>query len=120
MEDSSEMLSKKFMAHFFFFIPWKNGIYYLRSWAQGYKTFFILNSIEHEIYPVKIYQNTSNFNILPTVVGILMFISKINFMLSWVDQESWLVLCMGQRKGSVVKSSETLTLNQFEYRIAHM
>ena len=36
-----------------------------KTWARGYKTFFILNSVEHEIYLTNIYQNTNNFNILP-------------------------------------------------------
>ena len=25
------------------------------SWARGYKTFFVLNSVEHEIFPANIY-----------------------------------------------------------------
>ena len=45
----------------------KYGIY----WPQGYKTFFILNPAEHEIYPA---HNVK----MPTIVGILTFISMIN------------------------------------------
>ena len=37
---------------------------------RGYKTFFILNSAEHEIYPAHVK--------MPTIVGILTFISMIN------------------------------------------
>ena len=68
--------------------------------------FFILNSDEHVICPANKYQNTNNFNIfffcwielsfkfillinikMPTAVYILIFISKINFMLNWVEHE---------------------------------
>ena len=38
---------------------------------QGYKTFSMLNSAEHEIYPAHKVR-------MPTIVGILTFISTIN------------------------------------------
>ena len=38
---------------------------------QGYKTFSMLNSAEHEIYPAHKVR-------MPTIVGILTFISMIN------------------------------------------
>ena len=40
-------------------------------WHRGYKTFFMFNSTEHEIYFA---HNVK----MPTVVGILTFISMIN------------------------------------------
>ena len=46
-------------------IPWN------QTRPRGYKTFFILNSAEHEIYPA---HNVK----MPTIVGILTFISVIN------------------------------------------
>ena len=33
--------------------------------AQGYKTIFNLNSVEHKIYPADKYKNTNNFNNFP-------------------------------------------------------
>ena len=42
-----------------------------KAWPGGYKTFSMLNSAEHEIYPA---QNVK----MPTIVGILTFISMIN------------------------------------------
>ena len=65
-------------------------------WPRGYKTFFMLNSAEHEICPVNKSQITNNckfflsmtFSLLinmkmPTIVGIFIFICAENFMLSW-------------------------------------
>ena len=43
----------------------------VRTWPRGYKTFFMLNSAEHKIYPA---HNVK----MPTIVGILTFISRIN------------------------------------------
>ena len=41
------------------------------SWPRSYKTLFMLNSVEHELYP--------DINIkMPTIVGILTCISMIN------------------------------------------
>ena len=36
-----------------------------KSGPRGYKAFFILNSVEHEIYPANKYQNINYFNIFP-------------------------------------------------------
>ena len=67
---------------------------------RGYKTFFVLNSIEHEIlnaHKYKKYQEFQHFtgsdkprmlfllfiNVkMPTIVGILTFMSRKNFMLN--------------------------------------
>ena len=67
---------------------------------RGYKTFFILNSVEHEILNAHEYKNIKKFGLflgsdksrmlffplinvkLPTIVGILTFMSRKNFMLS--------------------------------------
>ena len=67
---------------------------------RGYKTFFVLNSIEHEILNAHKYNNIKKFCFIlgsdkprmlfflliyvkmPTVVGILTFMSRKNFMLS--------------------------------------
>ena len=71
----------------------------LSNWPRGYKTFFVLNSIEHEILNAHKYKNIKKFVFLgsakhrmpffplinvkmPTIVGILTFISRKNFMLS--------------------------------------
>ena len=69
-------------------------------WPQGYKTFFMLNSAEHEMFmlinlklltmPNSFLLNIAeheNFSLLinmkmPTIVGIFIFISRENFMLS--------------------------------------
>ena len=70
-------------------------------WPRGYKTFFMLNSAEHEICPANKSQITNNCKFylakhscawnffllinmkMPTIVGIFIFISRNNFMLSW-------------------------------------
>ena len=73
-----------------------------KTWPRGYKTFFMLNSTEHEIstaHKIKnkdfscfqtlrccIYQIIMLINIkMPTIVGILILISWINFVLFWVE-----------------------------------
>ena len=71
-----------------------------KSWPGGYKTFIILNSVEHEIlnaHKYKKYQEIQHFSgsdkprmlfflfisvKMPTIVGILTFMSRKNFMLS--------------------------------------
>ena len=74
-------------------------------WTRGYKTFFMLNSTEHEIstaHKTKMLKKIKivlayklsdvvfimliNFK-MPTVVGILTFMSMINFFFSWVEHE---------------------------------
>ena len=74
-------------------------------WTRGNKTFFMLNLVEHEILIAHKYKNIKKFcfnlgsgkprmlfftliNVkMPTIVGILTFMSKQNFMLSWVEHE---------------------------------
>ena len=51
-----------------------------RNCPRGYKTFFMLNSAEHEIFSV------INMK-MPTIVGIFIFISREIFMFSYVKQE---------------------------------
>ena len=69
-------------------------------WPRGYKTFFMLKSVEHEISKAHKYINIKKFNFfsgsgkprmvffllmnvkMPTIVGILPFMSRKNFMLS--------------------------------------
>ena len=41
-----------------------NMLFALLSWARGYKTFFMLNSIEHEILNVRKYKNIKKFGFL--------------------------------------------------------
>ena len=71
-----------------------------RSRPQGYKTFFMLNSVEHEILNARKHKNIKKFgsfsaqislecyfspliNVkMPTIVGILTFMSRKNFMLN--------------------------------------
>ena len=68
--------------------------------SRGYKTFFVLNSIEHKILNAHKYKNIKKFGLflgsakprmlffplinvkMPTSVGILTFLSRKNFMLS--------------------------------------
>ena len=74
----------------------------IRPW--GYKTFFMLNSAEHEIFSANKYENANNsaFSYLLAeessclamfsktefkIVSNLRFISRTNFMLSWVEHE---------------------------------
>ena len=61
-------------------------------WPRGYKTIFMLNSAEHEIFHANKSQITNNANFFLakhswawTFVGIFIFISIENFMLSWVE-----------------------------------
>ena len=72
---------------------------------RGYKTFFMLNSAENEIcsaYKKIKYHQFKRFSCktelsmiifllinikMPTIVGILIFISRKNFMLNWVEYE---------------------------------
>ena len=73
------------------------GVGYIRT--RGYKTFFMINSIEHEILIVHKYKNIKKFSFsnsdkprmlffllindkMPTIVGILTFMSRKNFMLN--------------------------------------
>ena len=78
------------------------------NWPRGYKTFFMLNSVENEIlnaHKYKKYQEIRLFqaeislkcyfppppliNIkMPTIVGILTFMSRNNFMLSLIEHEN--------------------------------
>ena len=45
-------------------------------WPRGYKTFFMLNSAEHENFSVNKYEN-ANFNMkMPTKVGIFILIAE--------------------------------------------
>ena len=69
-------------------------------WSLGYKTFFMLKSTEHKI-STKMLKNKDflAFKLsdvvfimliivkMPTIVGILIFMSMISFMLSWVEYE---------------------------------
>ena len=75
----------------------------LRPW--GYKTFFMPNSAEHEFCPANKSQPTNNYKFflakhswawkfsllinmkMSTIIGIFVFISRENFMLSWVEHE---------------------------------
>ena len=62
--------------------------------ARGYKTFFVLNSVEHEISNAHKYKNIKKFSFCQaqisgecyfscsTIVGILTFMSRKNFMLN--------------------------------------
>ena len=70
------------------------------AWPRGYKTFFMLNSVEHEILNAHKYKNIKKFSFfsdsdkpimlffllinvkMPTIVGILTFMSRKNFMLN--------------------------------------
>ena len=69
-------------------------------WARGYKIFFMLNSVEHEILNAHRYKNIKKFRFflgsdkprmlffplinvkMPTIVGTLTFMSRKNFVLS--------------------------------------
>ena len=71
---------------------------HLDTWPWGYKTIFVLNSTEHEIstsHKSKMLKNKDFLAIrrsdvfimlinikMPTIVGILIFMSTINFMIS--------------------------------------
>ena len=46
----------------------------IEFWPRGYKTFFMLSSAETKIYPA---HNVK----MPTIVGILTFMSRINYKL---------------------------------------
>ena len=68
--------------------------------ARGYKTFFMLSSVEHEILNAHRYKNIKKFSFfsdsdkpkmlfflliyvkMPTIVGILTFMGRKNFMLN--------------------------------------
>ena len=75
-------------------------VFNIGNWVRGYKTFFMLNSVEHEILNAHKYKNIKKFSILqahtseegyffmlinvqmPTIVSILTSTSRKNFMLS--------------------------------------
>ena len=75
------------------------------TWPRGYKTFSMLSSVKHEVlnaHKYKKYQEIRRLlgsdklrmlsspliNVkMPTIVGILTFMSRKNFMLSWVEHE---------------------------------
>ena len=75
----------------------------MKTWARGYITFFMLNSTEHEIstanknYPqIKKYFGLNLLDAvlimlinvkMPTIVGILTFMSRINYVLSLAEHE---------------------------------
>ena len=69
------------------------------TWPRGYKTYFMLSLIEHEILNVHKFKNIKKFGFLgsdnhrmlffpiinakmPAIVGILTFMRRKNFMLS--------------------------------------
>ena len=77
-------------------------------WPRGYKTFFMLNSAEHEIFSANKYENANNSQLLLAfsyllaekiscsatfskkefaVFSNLWFINKTKFMLSWVEHK---------------------------------
>ena len=76
------------------------GVVVKRMWAQDYETFFMLNSAEQEILNAPKYKNIKKCSFfqaqislecyffplinvkMPTIVGILTFMSRKNFMLS--------------------------------------
>ena len=74
--------------------------------ARRDKTFFMLNSVEHEILNAHKYENIKKFSFLqtnrmlffllidvkmPTIVGILTFMSRKTFMLNLVEHEKSLI-----------------------------
>ena len=79
-------------------------------WAQGYKTFFMLNSAEHEILNAHKYKNIKEFSFfsgsdkprmlfflfidvkMPTIVGILTFMSRKNCMLRAEHEKSFITM----------------------------
>ena len=65
----------------------------MRYLARGYKTFFMLNSAEHEIYPAHKCLNANNS--WHFIVGILTFISMIN---STSERLHMNVDCCGSQK----------------------
>ena len=76
------------------------NVFQVETWPRGYKTFFVLNSVEHEILNAHKYKNIKKFGLfkaqlslecyfsplihvkMPTIVGILTFMSGENFMLN--------------------------------------
>ena len=50
--------------------------------ARGYKTFFMLNSVEHEILNAHKYKIIKKFGLYSAFVGLLTFMSRKNSMLS--------------------------------------
>ena len=79
--------------------------HYVLIRARSYKTFFMLNSVENEILKAHKYKNIKKFSYfsnsdkpkmllflfiyvtMPTIVGILTFMSRKYFMLNWVEHE---------------------------------
>ena len=86
--------------------------YNLEARPRGYKTFFMLNSTEHEIstaHKKLQYRHMTKFLALslsdvifimpinvkmPTLDGILTFMSRINIVLSWVEHKKSLITLM--------------------------
>ena len=83
------------------FLPSVGPSGFLLPWSRGYKTFFMLTSVENEILNANKYKNIRKFSVffsgsdkprmlffllikiqMPTIVGILTFMSRKNFMLN--------------------------------------
>ena len=79
-----------------------------QTWASGYKTFSMLNSAEHEICSAykkldtitKLSSCTAELSMkffllinikMPTIVSILIFISRKNFMLNWIEYDFFFI-----------------------------
>ena len=78
--------------------PSLDSVQRIRTMPRGYKTLFMLSSIEHEILNAHKYKNIKKFGVflgsdkprmlffslinvkMPLIVGILIFISRKNFM----------------------------------------
>ena len=46
------------------------------SWPRGYKTFFVLNSVEHEILNAHKYKNIKKFGLLKAQLGLECYFSR--------------------------------------------
>lgn len=77
----------------------------IRIWHQDNEIFPLLSSSEHEIVPL--------INIrMPTIAGFLKFISRISFMLSWIEQDNKLsVYTLACVDKTFVKKTTLRTIN---------
>ena len=46
------------------------------SWPRGYKTFFVLNSVEHEILNAHKYKNTKKFGLFKAQLSLECYFSR--------------------------------------------
>ena len=53
------------------------GYSFAEAWPRGYKTFFMLNSVEHKILNAHKYKNINKFSIFPAQISPECYFSRL-------------------------------------------